>query len=137
MVAGVVGGSPRLLIKRINIMSNYQEKKLEVEKILKSRNNTDQAIAAFFMWRGAIDVQSESVDELVLRFEDQYNGHYKSQEDFVRNHIEAWGNKDILKKQLIDDYTDNVEDYIDWEKVGEELMYRFTCINGHYFENFC
>ena len=59
-------------------------------------------------------------------FDEAYQGEYSSDEDFVQELVESYG--DISK--YLSSYI-----YIDWERTAHDVMMDYSESNGHYFRN--
>jgi antirestriction protein len=59
--------------------------------------------------------------------EEAYSGDFDSDEDFAQDMAEQLGS---IQKDIAWPYT-----CIDWEKAGQELMYDYFEVDGHYFRN--
>lgn len=71
-------------------------------------------------------IRADNPDDLVDFVDDNYNGEWDSDEDFVEDLLESTG-----------DIPSNFPSYIaiDWERTARNIMYDYFEEDGHYFRN--
>lgn len=97
----------------------------EIYEVWNKIQNSDydaEIVEAFMDCVGSFD----SIEEILEKVEETYNGKYDSDEDFAENLLME---TDCIPK-ILPSYV-----YIDWEKTARDIMMDYSTSNGYYFRN--
>lgn len=113
-----------LLFENLGLVSEYHISR-EIYEVWNKIQNSDydaEIVEAFMNCVGSFD----SIEEILEKVEETYNGKYDSDEDFAENLLME---TDCIPKNL-PSYV-----YIDWEKTARDIMMDYSTSNGYYFRN--
>lgn len=111
---------PRSLIAESWLSDRFFEVRDAIENIIEKQK-------PFLIWcnNGHRDLSQEDIDDLIGDFENDYIGHYDSEEDYVRELIEERSDLSAFAKQ-----------YFDYEAYTTDLFCgEYWCEDGHIFYN--
>ena len=111
--------------QKLNLISecHISENIFEVIEIIENCSYVIEVIEAYC---NCIYPNNETIEEIIEKIEESYNGEYSNDNEFVQELLESCGDIPVNLPSYI---------HIDWERTAYDIMMDYSTSENHYFRN--
>ena len=111
--------------QKLNLISECHISE-NIFEVIEITENSSYGIEVFEAYCNCIYQNNETIEDIIEKIEESYNGEYSNDNEFVQELLESCG-----------DIPENLPSYIhiDWERTAYDIMMDFSTSENHYFRN--